>query len=198
MTRTRAGNLDELVVYSAFQVTERGEPCTFERIVVEAFRTFPEEFALAGFDEYPDSARVNKCWLRCRTDRGWLVGNVKHGFSLSETGRNVALEVRQRLQTSGGARPIRSASKARNRESAILRHLLRTKAFRRFRENSELFQVTEKDLREVTLSTMDTPVTTLRQNLNQLRNEAKVDAPPEVMDFLEQCMRMARQMRGGG
>ena len=197
MGETRAGNLDELVVYSAYRILRRSEPCTFERIVVEAFLQFPEHFSLSGFSNYPDSARVNKCWLRCRTDRGWLLGNVKSGFQLSEEGQAVAQEVEQRISVPGAKRSVRPSSRERTRESSLVRHLMKTKAFARYQEDEGGFSITEKELREVTMSTMDTPWQTMRQSLHQLRNEVRGSDLEQLVGFLESCLKgMTKFQRG--
>ena len=68
------GNLDEMLIYCADLVQQTGDACTFERLVYECFTRFPEQFGMISYPQWPDNDRINKAWLRCRTDRGgWLV-----------------------------------------------------------------------------------------------------------------------------
>ena len=58
---------DDLVTYVVYRLTAgNGSQTTFEDIVAEAYRLFPRRFRLRGYPEWPDSAVVNKSWLRSR------------------------------------------------------------------------------------------------------------------------------------
>jgi hypothetical protein len=79
-------SLDELVTYSIFVLLEEKTEATFENIVAKCFEFFPEKFSLIGYPQWPDSTRVNKSWLRCRTDFKYIKGSVKNGFTLTSKG----------------------------------------------------------------------------------------------------------------
>ena len=66
--------IDQLVVYAVKRILDANEECTFERLVYECFTLFPEKFEFKRYPEWPDSARITKAWLRCRTDKGWIAG----------------------------------------------------------------------------------------------------------------------------
>ena len=82
--------IDLLIVYAAKRILDGGEECTFERLVYECFTLFPNKFGFKRYPEWPDSARINKAWLRCRTDKGWLAGTVKEGFRITPSGEMIA------------------------------------------------------------------------------------------------------------
>ena len=133
-------SLDELVTYAVYRILHRGEVCTFEKLVVECFKLFPKAFSLRLYPQYPDSARVNKSWLRCRTDKGWITGNVKMGFKLTEAGLAIAKQTEQALRSGITARRKRKGlSKARERGEVIVNFIRRHPVYGRYRADRENF-----------------------------------------------------------
>ncbi len=191
----KAGNLDELLVYCAWQVIARKETCTFERITVECFKQFPGDFALAGYPEYPDSARVNKCWLRCRTDRAWLLGNVKTGFTISPAGEAVARRVQQRLKAGDLRTPERKATRDRTREESLVRFVKTQAPFKRFLSSSQGFVPSVNEIHGVSSSTLDTPPLKVKANLQQLIEAAKAVDDAEVVGFLQVCLAKFNELK---
>lgn len=70
----------------------------YEDIVVEAFKLFPDEFALRGYREYPDSSDVHKPLYGMLKRRG-LVRAAHKTFALTTKG----VETAQRLIANAGA-----------------------------------------------------------------------------------------------
>jgi len=52
--------IDQLVVYSVKRIIDNSEECTFERLVYECFRLFPNKFGFLRYPNWPDAARINK------------------------------------------------------------------------------------------------------------------------------------------
>ena len=91
---------DDLITYVVYRLTVGSGPdsrTVFEDMVAEAFRLFPKRFSLRGYPEWPDSAVVNRSWLRSRTDKKYIVGSVKDGFRLTQRGLAVAERVEKQL-----------------------------------------------------------------------------------------------------
>lgn len=178
--------LDDLVVYCVREILRAGEECTFERLVYECFTRFPAEFGLRRYPQWPDSARVNKSWLRCRTDKGWIAGSVKEGFRLTPAGEIVAERVARQL-AGKPARTAASPARARDRSEAIVKVIRADPLFVRFRANTSEFQASEMEVRRALGATLETPVRILRQNINAYRNAAMELDDSEVLDFLSIC-----------
>jgi hypothetical protein len=179
--------LDDLVIYCVAEILAGGEECTFERLVYECFTKFPESFGLSRYPEWPDSARVNKSWLRCRTDRGWLVGTVQEGFRLTPAGEAIAGIVSNRL-ADGAAQPTARASGARTREryEALLRTIRSDELFRAF-EQTGTVDASEMELRRLLGATLETPKRVLRQNLHAYRSAAEAYSDESALEFLLAC-----------
>jgi hypothetical protein len=58
-------DLNRLASFTIHWLKERRIPMTFENIVVASFRMFPVKFALEGYSEYPDAARINRPYSSC-------------------------------------------------------------------------------------------------------------------------------------
>ena len=70
----------------------------YEDIVVSAFQLFPDEFALRGYPQYPDSSDIHKPLYGVLTKQG-LVRAAQKRFALTQRG----VEVAQRLVGNAGA-----------------------------------------------------------------------------------------------
>lgn len=186
----RALPLDDLVVYCVAEVLAAGENCTFERLVFECFTRFPESFSLTLYPEWPDSARINKAWLRCRTDKGWIAGSVQEGFRLTPVGERIAEKVRAQLQAGAHARGSHSGTRPRHQLDALLRNVRNDPLFQRFADGRGDFKPTEMELRRLLGATLETPLRVLRQNLRALKSAADAYSDSEALDFLNVCEKM--------
>lgn len=188
-TRSRSiTSIDELLTYAVGQVAEAGEECTFERLVYECFHLFPDKFSMQRYPEWPDSVRVNKTWLRCRTDRGWIVGSVQEGFRLSERGRQVATRVSHALGKGESPRPEQNeGGRARERYEAMLKYVRRQQAFQTYQSAPDSLTLSDADLRVLFNGTLETPSRVLRQNLRAYQNAAQEYGDQEVTAFLNTC-----------
>jgi len=180
-------SLDDLTTYTVHKILAGKEVCTFERLVVECFESFPEVFSLRGYPEYPDSARVNKSWLRCRTDKGWITGNVKMGFRLTDSGMHVAERTEQKLLSGVLSVTAKRTRKARERGEAIVDFIRRHPSYVRYRREGKGFHITEHELRHMLSCTMETPVRVLRQNLNQIIEILEAYHENDLLSFVNLC-----------
>ena len=190
-TATRARSItsiDELLTFAVGRVTNAGEDCTFERLVYECFQLFPKQFGMQRYPEWPDSVRVNKTWLRCRTDRGWIVGSVQEGFRLTDRGNRVAAKVARSLGKDNASLPQPSeGGRARERYEAMLKYVRRQPAFQAYQASPDSLELSDADLRVLLNGTLETPRRVLRQNLRAYQDAAQVYADEEVSAFLNAC-----------
>jgi len=178
--------LDQLLTYAVDRVLARGEDCTFENIVFECFTKFPLKFGFERFPQWPDSARVNKSWLRCRTDKGWIVGNVKSGFKLTPAGKIVAGQVTRQLEGDEGVTRLASG-RTRSREAAAVRYVKETPLFKSWQANRDEFTIGFPEFVALLNATLETPRRVLRQNLHFYKESAMAVSDGAVRSFLEDC-----------
>ena len=179
---------DDLVTYVVYRLTAGNGPgaqTTFEDIVAEAFKLFPKRFSLRGYPEWPDSAVVNKSWLRSRTDKKYIVGSVKDGFKLTQRGLEVAEKVEQQLgqAPAKGGRGVRS--ELRTRSGRLLRSIERSRQFQEFKDAGNLDGMSEYDLADVLLAMPDAPSNRLVTNLEQFKDAARLYERQDVENFLK-------------
>ncbi len=130
--------LDQLLVYSVYRVISMNEECTFERLVYECFILFPKVFGFIRYPDWPDSSRINKSWLRCRTDRGWLTGKIKEGFRLTASGENIARKVEQVLMRNIPIEKAKVNKKTRERYEAVIDYIQKSEALHKFNNGIEI------------------------------------------------------------
>lgn len=179
--------IDDLVIYAVQRIVGCGEDCTFERLVCQCFELFPEKFSFRRYPYWPDATRVNKSWLRCRTDKGWITGNVKTGFRLTSAGEVVASKVGKALSLREVPRATPTAEQGRERWESILQFVRQSEAFSRFKGAPSNFTMEEGEFRSLLSCTLETPVRVLRQNLKQVREAARVYHDSEISAFLRSC-----------
>jgi hypothetical protein len=101
----------------------------YEDIVVKAFRLFPNDFALRGYSEYPDSSDLHKS-LYGPLKRGGLVRSGNKKFGLTPRG----VEAARSLESVAGTRieePSDARRLTRDQETELTR-MLNSAAFKLF------------------------------------------------------------------
>ncbi|MEJ0072916.1 MAG: hypothetical protein WDN27_02400 [Candidatus Saccharibacteria bacterium] len=80
-------SLAQLVAFCVDLLRKNEISTTFETLTVTAFKLFPVSFALVGFDQYPDAARVGRALLQARPKyQNLIVGDVHKGYRLTQKG----------------------------------------------------------------------------------------------------------------
>ena len=186
--------LDQLVVFSAESIIRSDEECTFERLVYECFTLFPEVFSLIRYPDWPDSARINKSWLRCRTDKGWLAGSTKEGFRLTKIGELIAKETEEKLESKKKRTKPKQITQPRERYEAIIRYINNSALFKKYLDE-KTDTVSESEFVTFLGGTLETPKRILRHNLNMYIDAVKVYNKKEILPFLENCKKRLIKIR---
>lgn len=173
-------NIDQRLIQCVLAIESRQEPCTHERLVAECFKQFPEHFALRDYPQWPDSARVNKTWLRCRTDRGWLSGNAKRLF-LTPLGREVAERLRDGITPPDGMQPH-----VKKTPDDWLQELKRSNAYEKHVRGEK---ITRRDALASLGLLEETPRRLIRAQLRKLQGITRKAADKELLLFLLECER---------
>lgn len=93
----------EKVLVTLYRLTgKNGRAVSYEDLVVEAFKAYPEDFALRGYPKYPDASDIHKPLYNLLKPRG-LVRISNKTFRLTEAGGQAAEELlgKSGKQTSG-------------------------------------------------------------------------------------------------
>lgn len=179
-------SLDELVTYSIFLLQEEEKEATFENIVAKCFELFPEKFSLIGYPQWPDSARVNKSWLRCRTDFKYIKGSVKSGFTLTSKGLEVVERIQKRLKRPVSEKFIVSKKKARERskEEKFINELEKSEVFKRYLIDHEQTEISHFEFCDMLYCTLESSAKALKENLYKLKEYAQRLNRREALNFL--------------
>lgn len=79
-----------------YEMSQESRNLKFEDIVVNAFRKFPEDFHLRGYDEYPDSGDLVHKPLYDFRKKGYLEANNKV-FAFTDRGLNYVKQVSEAM-----------------------------------------------------------------------------------------------------
>jgi hypothetical protein len=182
--------LNDLVTYAVFFLSQHGGEISAEDIVAACFKLFPERFQLRGYSQWPDSTVVNKRWVDCR-DKGLLQGSTAKGFSLTPKGLELAekmekiLTGRQKLFLRPTAN--KKGEEMRTRAGRFIRSLEHSDAFQLFLTDGEAAKISEFDFRNMLLCTMESSPSTLRNNLEQFKQNALLYKRHDLLRFLDFC-----------
>ncbi len=179
--------IDELVTYSIFSLQEDGEEATFEKIVAKCFELFPEKFSLIGYPQWPDSTRVTKSWLRCRTDFKYIKGTVKTGFKLTTKGLVVVERVQKKLRRPVSEKMIVAQKKAseRSKEEQFIKQLEKSEIFNKYLLEGENIEISHFEFCDMLYCTMESSAKILKENLEKLKDYSQILNRDRVIDFLQ-------------
>jgi hypothetical protein len=137
---------------------------SYEDIVVSAFKHFPNDFAMRGYPEYPDSSDVHVPLYKELKSAGYVVVVPNKRFRLTSAGFERA---RMRLAEAGGT-DTQAAGRARRATTMELRRLAGTEAARRFAEN-KMDSVLDTDFHEFFGTSVRTDDREFLGRLNQVK-----------------------------
>ena len=176
---------DELTNYAIYSLNQKGKEATFENIVAEVFLLFPKRFSLRGYPQWPDAAVVNKSWLRCRTDKHYIEGSVKQGFSLTPKGLKMAEQVQERL-LGEVATNANSEIKAevRTKAGSFLRALEKSKAFAQYKKTGDIEKLEDYELTDMLLCMPDSETKVIKHNIELFKQAAELYQREDILQLL--------------
>ena len=176
---------DDLVTYCVLVLSSSKKKATFEDIVAQAFTLFPKRFALRGYPEWPDSAVVNKSWLRCRTDKHYIEGSVKDGFQLTPKGIKIAETVAQKLDEPtmiGAATHV--LTETRTRAGRMVRAIEQSAAGQHFLVRGDITDLGDHLLTDMLRCMPDSKQSVIKQNIEQFSQAAAFYERPDILELL--------------
>lgn len=172
-----------LIVFGIYSVINKGEECTFERLIKECFTLFPKVFAMSRYPQWPDTLRFDRD-LRTLRDRGLITGNPKISYSLTKFGEKLAKETEEILKK-GKIKRKTIYKTGRGTDINWINYLKKSEPFQRFLKNKKKFLITEMEFRNLLRCTLETPLRILKQNLQYSKNLAKEFKEKKLLEFLE-------------
>jgi len=85
-------SINNLIIFSIYSLTKNGKDCTFENLVKRCFSLFPRTFSFSQFSKWPDARKLDRP-LRTLRNKKLITGDPKTSFSLTQRGRQIALEI---------------------------------------------------------------------------------------------------------
>ena len=182
---------------SLFFILEGGETPTFERLVAECFQDFPERFALLGYPQWPNAAAINKAWLRARTDRNLITGNVARGFNLTPKGKLLVEKTLARLKVK--PKPGASIKKGdkQTMEGRVVERVEKSPAYEKFQNTKSLDDITEYEASDLFYATMESTPETLLQNYEIVLQHLQKFNREDLIEFIAKIREKFNSRFGG-
>jgi hypothetical protein len=181
---------DDLLMFALYSVIQSGAESSIGKLVVECFKLFPQRFGLSGYmDKYPDSAQVEKSWLRCRTDKGLIVGNKAHGFQITSRGLDIVSKTQKRLGSKvfDNQKILAIKGDRKTKTGRLVKQLEENNVFKEYKKIGDKVAISEYELGDLIYSTMDALPENRRKNLQQLKDAVTDYNRDDMLAFLGMC-----------
>lgn len=181
-------DIDRLIVFGMFFLEKNKVPLYFEYIVVGLFKLFPKKFSMSNFSQYPDVYRINNGVRRLAgsiKSKGvrWANGSVENGFTLTETGKEIAKQVEEFLNNPGKEISKKMVSRSRGRSPLDdVKDIRESVAFKKW--NSQKINITEYEIFSLLGSMPYAPKDLLKKHFEYLKEAALAAKDKEISRFL--------------
>ncbi|MDD5566583.1 MAG: hypothetical protein PHH01_00070 [Patescibacteria group bacterium] len=181
-------DLDRLAAYALFLLEKNKVPLYFDYITVALFRLFPKKFAMANFEQYPDTNRISKSLRRLADHirKNWANGNIENGFSLTEAGREIALRVEESLlnpkKQIKQIAPIVTRTRGRSPKDDV-NDVIKSDLYQRWIKHDK--SMTNYEVLSFLRAVPYTPKPLLLKNLENLKLSASSTKNKSAVNFLE-------------
>ncbi len=179
---------DELVVAALALAQEKARRISFEQLVAQCFETFPKKFELHGYPQWPNAVIVNKSWLRCRTDKHLVAGNVAEGFALTPKGVEVSKRILARLGDLVSAGETRGPGKSGDRQTAdgrVVSSVENSIAFKKYLASGTADSVSEHECCDVLYALVESDTDTLKKNFEVVKSAVESYGRSDLAQFLD-------------
>lgn len=194
---------DHLVALSLWFLLQEGKETSFENLVAESFASFPARFQLEGYPDWPNAHVVGKSWVRCRTDKKWLIGSASKGFALTPVGEKVAQKVLSSLgKSSTSASQARRKGSRQTISSRVVLRLENSSPYHKYKEGS-VDTISEYEFCELLYCTLESIPETIETNFSVVRQQVEAYGRRDLAEFLDELRKKfsvkfaGKRSRGG-
>lgn len=182
----------DLILFCILKIEQKKEDCTFERLVYECFRTFPERFSFYTY-KLPDSIKLDR-QLRTLRKLDLATGNNTYGFKLTEKGHRLAMQM-QKIVMSSVLKSSRNRLsidfrnnkvKGGRKEQIMIKRIVSSSVYKRFEEDSDI-PLTIDEIRVVFFGTLETPLRSLIDNIEYIEKIAQKSQNTNLLKFINKC-----------
>lgn len=192
---------NDLILFCINKIEQLKEDCTFERLVYECFATFPERFSFYTY-RLPDSIKLDR-QLRTLRKTGFITGNNKYGFKLTNNGHKIATELQKlvtislKSTTSPTKKDILSLkSRGGRKEQIMIGKIISSPLYKKFENNPDI-SLTVDEIRILFFGTLETPLQSLLENIGYIENIAKKSKHEDLLKFISACKRSIKNKLKG-
>jgi hypothetical protein len=181
----------DLILVAILNIKELKEECTFERLVYECFKTFPDKFSFYTY-RLPDSLKLDR-QLRKLRYMGYVKGNNTYGFELTQKGYKRATQLLPILSNNKKTINMSIKNVRSRKESRIIDSITSSDIFKKFNKGFGL-KASLEDLRLLFFGTLETPVEKLINNIQYVQQIAEKAQVNSVKNFCISCKKLIKNI----
>lgn len=181
---------DALLIAAMASFDSPTKRVSFEQLVAQCFKLFPKKFELQGYPQWPNAVIINKAWLRCRSGKKLVHGNVAEGFYLTPKGIVVAEKVRKQLGTQQDENKfVKDSGRKADKQTAsgrVVNDVEQSSAYKKFLKSQSVDEISEHDASEVLYAMIESGPEVLQQNFEAVRQHLENYGREDLISFLRQ------------
>lgn len=183
---------EKLMLYTAMLLESKSIPLTFNYLCIAAFKIFPDSFCCdEEFKEFPSVDRLNRTMMHLKyVQKGmpYLAGSIKNGYSLTNLGKSLAIEVKSIIENTKIDSKIKAPVVDGHKKGFSKDYLL----FIEGNEYKDYLKSGKIDLMYVWKFYKTTPFTqvkTTKENLKSILNYANEKKDDKCIAFVEDVLK---------
>src|SRR3989344_5355361 len=186
-------DLNSLAAFTIKHLQDNKVFLNFENIAVALYLMFPTKFCMIGYEEYPDTNRINRTVnLQLRPKyQNIAFGDSKKGYYLTNKGKALSEQVEKILHGAGLNLKIKkseindtNSKRTINIHEEIENKIKSKYLFNKYLTNNTS-EVTKLEIYEFLSASPYTSKNVLKDYFNKLKDLAKQANDKEVLDFLD-------------
>ena len=199
-------DLNSLAAYTIHLLKNNNIYLNFENVAVALFLMFPKKFCMVGYEEFPDTNRINRTVnLQLRPKyQNLAFGDSKTGYSLTEKGKVVAEQTKRILESDERGLKLKKSEiknteyeRTTNPKIEIEKRILSSSLYKKYckNKNSEIEKV---EIYEFLNASPYTSKDAIRSYYNYLKNLCKNSENMEALEFIIWLGKKASTIISGG
>lgn len=174
-------NLEHIILISLKKLSQTDKKASFGKLVVKAFKLFPQQIALSDFPQYPDSLKLDRS-IRTLRNENLISGSPTTYFRLTKNGDLLANKLINKFK---GIKNIKTdKSTSRSPTLKILDKISKSVHYKNFIADRRNFSYEEMRIRELLGFTLETPLKKVISELDYLLNASAKNSNRSVLTFL--------------
>lgn len=183
---------EKLMLYVALVLENKKIPLTFNYLCISAFKLFPDVFCCDNeFKEFPSVDRLNRTIMHLKyvKVKPFLTGTVESGYSLTNLGKSVAIEVESIIKNTNIEDKVKAPMIDTHKKGFSKDYIefVSSDSYKKYLEANEIDVMYIWEFFKVTPYTQ---LKTTKDNLENILNYAKEKNDNKCIEYIEKILKI--------